>query len=187
MINSFFLMSGWLFWVVVFLFIIAETAATEAESLGVAFTLFVVGLLVITLFSDANIGDVVLRHPILALCMIPAYFVLGIGWSFLKWRGVIVESAEKFEGEKASLLKKYGDRSDKGESFEQWLRLYRYAYPPSAAENKERITTWIAFWPFSLLWSCLTYPRRVAVYLYKQLVAKFQRMSEAAFADKFKA
>lgn len=187
MINSFFLMSGWLFWLVVFLFIIAETAATEAESLGVAFTLFVVGLLVLTLFSDANIGDVVLRHPILALCMIPAYFVLGIGWSFLKWRGVIVNSAEKFEGEKASLLKKYGERSDKGESFEQWLRLYRYAYPPSAAENKERITTWIAFWPFSLLWSCLTYPRRVAVYLYKQLVATFQRMSEAAFADKFKA
>lgn len=187
MINSFFLMSGWLFWAFVILLVIAETVATEAESLGVAFTLLVTGVVVLTLFSDADIGGVVLRHPLLAVCVIPVYFAAGICWSFLKWRGVIIDSAEKFEAEKPGLLKRFEDRSNKGDSFPQWLRSYGYAYPPSAAKNKERITTWIAFWPFSLLWSLFTYPRRLAVFLYKQLVATFQKMSEAAFADKFNA
>ncbi|MES2671642.1 MAG: hypothetical protein V4673_14660 [Pseudomonadota bacterium] len=187
MISAFMLTSGWLFWIFVTAVIVAEISATEADNPFMATVLMAVSIAVIALFSDADLFAVLRLHPIWALSLVPLYFAVGAAWALWKWRCLVVASVAEFEVNKADLISEH-QRSEawKSSPFEDFIRRFK-DYPPSAAtyENKKRITTWIGFWPFSVLWALLTWPRRLAAQIYKWMVTLFQRMSDAAFVGKF--
>lgn len=184
MINAFLLTSGWLFWLVIGFFILIEFATTEAESLAWSIVVFVAATLVVLLFSDADLVGLASRNPLLSVLMFPAYFIVGTMWSIWKWRGFVARRFVEFSGRKAELLKERERSSYPGTSFEEYAR--GRGFPPSASDSKERITTWIVAWPFSLLWSLLTYPRKLAAAIYTRLVTLFQRMSESTFDGQFR-
>jgi hypothetical protein len=55
---------------------------------------------------------------------------------------------------------------------------------PQVADNKSRITTWMAYWPWSAFWTLLNDPiRRLFRRLYNNLREFYQKMSDKVFAD----
>jgi hypothetical protein len=55
---------------------------------------------------------------------------------------------------------------------------------PKAANNKARITAWMAFWPFSVVGTLVNDPvRRLVDFLFTQFKALYQRMSDALFSS----
>lgn len=55
---------------------------------------------------------------------------------------------------------------------------------PVAAENKAKITSWMAFWPCSLISTLLNDPvRRLFKFLFNTLKVLYQKMADAVFAD----
>lgn len=55
---------------------------------------------------------------------------------------------------------------------------------PKAANNKARITSWGAFWPFSMVGTIINDPiRRLWNFLWGQLKALYQKMSDKLFAS----
>lgn len=185
MLNAFMLTSGWLFWIVVFAILVAETAATESDDLFASTAILLTGAVIITLFSDADPFGFVRANPVLTTLAVPVYFIAGAFWALWKWHRVIAASVEAFTKNKAALVKEHQENKAWNDSpFEEYVRRFK-GYPPSAADSKERITTWIAFWPFSLFWALMKFPREIATYIYRRIVTVFERMSESAFAGKF--
>lgn len=184
MISAFMLTSGWLFWIFVLAVIIAEISATEADNPFVATVLIAAAVAVVTLFSDADLFGLFTQRPVLALLLIPCYFAIGTAWALWKWRCVIAASLEEFQAKKAALIRDHDNSAWKDAPFEDYIRRFKN-YPPSASGSKQRIITWIGFWPFSVLWSLFTWPRRLAAQIYKRMATLFQRMADAAFSGKF--
>lgn len=79
------------------------------------------------------------------------------------------------------------------DSFEVFLReqhsygdyaTLRNGKKPTAAENKARITSWMAFWPCSVIGTIVNDPvRRVCRFLFNTFKAFYQRLADAVFAN----
>lgn len=171
----------WLLWVLLTAFLVVEVVATELESLTLVTVTAAAALVILALWSD--VFAIIVAHPLLSALCVPAYFVIGTAWSFWKWGGLIAARLLKFEAEKVSLLDEHGRGSWKDRPFEDFVRQV-HGYPPAVSKNKERITTWIVAWPFSVTWAILKWPREFAVKLYERLASTFQRMADRAFAGK---
>lgn len=99
-----------------------------------------------------------------------AYFPLGVGWSFLKWYFFVLKKLEKDQAAREE-RKKYSSM------YEAELTA------PKAAEHKERILTWIAFWPTSVVWSLLDdFVREIAEKLFRAFSGTFQKISERVYS-----
>ena len=120
------------------------------------------------------------------------YFALGGGWSFIKWFSYLKQKADSFEHYKAKWIKKFNDRNPDNEydlstktnikdtlgaeaahNFREYLHEKGYlSYQasdifPSAKNNKEKLVTWILYWPTSLFWTILNDPLvRLANWIY---------------------
>lgn len=184
MLSAFLQVSGGLFWIVVLIFLVAEVVASRSEELGAPVAILALAVVVLTLFSDFNVAAVIAAHWVLALLAVPFHFLAGAGWARLKWGGRIASALEDFDQNQAKWRTEYEERP-RSDTWAEYVRLF-HSCPPSAAENKERIVTWILFWPFSLIWSVLTYPRQFALVIYRRLLTAFERMATAAFADRLK-
>lgn len=84
------------------------------------------------------------------------------------------------DAEYASSLRRYAERVPHPVRFD--VRAVKFDLP--ASDHKERITTWMAFWPFSALGTLLDdLLFRVWEALYGFCSGLFQRVSDAVFAD----
>lgn len=99
-----------------------------------------------------------------------AYLALGAVWSFWKWYGFLVSARDV-------LRKKWEADTARPE----WSAFID-GRVPTASNNKQRITTWMALWPFSFSWWVLTWPRRAFVWLYERLSTIFDRIAARVFA-----
>ena len=184
MINAFLSASGLLLWAFILLVLIAEVWATEKENLWASSVIAIVALVALVLFSDIPLLAWVLDNKLLLAAAVPAYFVAGTGWAIWKWRGLVAGAVERFEELKSQLRSTWNGNyvSADGSIRKPWEEFLREkGYPPVASGNKERITSWIAFWPPSVLWWLLTYPRRAAVAIYRRLATMLDRQAASAF------
>jgi hypothetical protein len=165
MFEHFMVITGWLFWLVLGVFVVAEIAATENDNLFLAIVLAIVALVVFSVGSDHNPVRWVVDNPLHATLSIPLYFLFGTVWAYWKWHGVIVDALAQYK----KVIDANHDASKDN-------------YRPSAANSKERIVTWIIMWPFSMFWALLTWPRRLATAIYNRLAASFQHMADEAFS-----
>lgn len=156
MINEMFLITGWLFWIVVAVILLMDIGALafnegEMESApqtwAIIFTTlgFLWAVTLTNAFSGARLEWL--------LGSVIVYFAVGVGWAFKKWIEFIKEK-------KACLLQRY-----KPEEITKKT--------PTAADNKARIVTWMYLWPLSVTWWVLTWPRRAFVWVYNKLATVF--------------
>lgn len=90
------------------------------------------------------------------------YVVAGVIWSIFRWFRYVKECADYY--------KQYPSQSNYS-SLQDKI---------DAGENKSRITAWIAYWPWSLVWNLIG---DVCVTIYEQLQGVYQNISNKALKN----
>jgi hypothetical protein len=109
------------------------------------------------------------------ISMIAFYFFIGVIWSIAKWYFFLMNIKDgllaKVEYDKQNKLTTRG---------KDWIK----DQIPQAKNNKNRITTWMSYWPFSMLWTLINEPIKKAFrYIYARIEGIFQKMSNHIFRD----
>jgi len=164
--------------------------------------------IVVTIFND----------PIALIGYFVVYFVVGGGWSFVKWFSFINKKADAFGELKLEFIKRCNRQIGKNEiaddeklevntktklpvhfipAFNTFLRERyfidgsRYDYDedkldgviPSAQNHKEKIVTWILWWPTSAFWTILNDPLvKLANWMYGRFQGLYKKIAFRAFA-----
>jgi hypothetical protein len=179
MITDFLTVSGVAFWVWL-LFAFALVAGwLGKDNQFVALTIAGIALIVTLLFTDAFRGASIFWLAVLT----PLYMLIGVAWAIYKWRGVILSQLAQAKAAYAKYLseaKPVGAALNK--SFADWTAHGAYRRP-TAYDNAERITGWIALWPWSMSWVVLRFPWRLVVWTWEHLSTFFERMSAKLWAE----
>lgn len=197
------------FFVVLGILALAIGILSENNREGWATTLFV-SIIVLTGFRYDWDLSIITENWLSIVIGFFAYLLIGTGWSIFKWYLYIrkeVTKFKKFTADYILYLKKNekwkGDLTHHFEDFKSSIkRNYRPngsdAYgddleevlgsiAPSAAYNKAKITSWIAFFPVSALWTLINDPVVAAVtFIYENVSGSFQKLSERMFKNALK-
>jgi MFS family permease len=116
------------------------------------------------------------------------YVLLGIPWAFVKWWRYAVVARKKL---KAWLVKNPIPESDaERRNYAGYVpgpivynsRTNKFELP--ASDHKARITTWLAFWPLSIVGTALEdFLIRLWERIYDALRTSFQRVADSVLAD----
>lgn len=171
MLVEFLAVGGVLFWGAIGVVIALEILllSNEKEDSGWPTFIFMATLLGLYLFSNAFSG-IGWREMIAAAA---AYLLCGVVWSVKKWYSFVVEARDR-------IRQQYDTRKPTGpdSSFESYAKSRK----PSAADERQRIVTWMTLWPFSFSWWVLTWPRRIFVQIYERLSTLFDRITDKVFS-----
>src|SRR3989344_2984528 len=122
------------------------------KGLWATFFLFVTLLL----FFSGNFGVLVFlkENPFTVLLSVVGYFVLGAVWSYFKWDLYLEDEKEVYEEFKKEWTNKDGTwkREDDAKNTYPYLQM-KHIVENGALGEKERIVTWMAFWPWSFVWT----------------------------------
>lgn len=155
--------SGLFFWIAVFLaFLFVSWPLGKDNAPGALFAaaIVIIGFVMLT--------DVIYRVSGWALVFaLPIYVLIGVGWALFKWRGFVLEA-------KASVRARW-EAGPKDKTLDQAMALD--GARPTAAREKERITAWMALWPWSMSWVVLRFPWRSIVWIYDRISTVFERWS----------
>ena len=199
----------WGFWVVSIATLFLLMALIEFDQRGWA-TVSVAVVAALLCWANYDAAVETLKNPLLLAAAIAAYLVAGIIWAFAKWALTVKDAhsnmlalkehffsgAGKVPGFSAhtervctekgfSKFVKDGQRA-LGDRYEV-TTLCRLQFPvlrPAAKENKARITSWMCYWPISLLnFLVFDFFRRVFRRIYEELVRQFDRVAKRIYPD----
>lgn len=168
-------------WAVIIVSVVLMAILLEYEREGWATTVFSLAIALVLWNFKADIWAYISAKPysIVGFCL--SYIVIGITWSFLKWRSYVKSIFDKFKKlrleysatngnitdnnrggfniliEDAGFKDAYGrsiTRIDQKASFEQ----IALKITPLASLKKSVISAWIAYWPVSLAGTLLNNP-----------------------------
>ena len=106
-------------------------------------------------------------NPGTIILSIASYVVIGVIWSIVRWYFYL-------QGFKIHYIRKNGPTKN-GISFRGI---------PKGADNKNRILTWMSYWPFSMFWTIINEPfRKVFRYIYSKIEGIYDKMAKSVFSD----
>jgi hypothetical protein len=182
MYHSFLIFGTFWFWFMVVIGWIAITAILEVHTEldrhpdegGGSWATAVVILGVAAYFflgSDVHVKttfNFLMDNPLITVGGVLAYFLTGILWAFAKWHFFLNRIREEFDEDCKN------GREYKIKDFEI----------PKAGDYKNRITTWISYWPISMSWTVLDDPlKKIAHNIYLKCGKIFDSMSVNKFKD----
>lgn len=136
---------------------------TEDGSPGSSFGAFFVYSGMLWWQFDIPIGGVLSYlgdNPLTTIMLMLGYFGIGTAYGTWKWVRVMKKAAKKLRALKAAFMEKNNIQGDTipEEAKKAWRNhresVYYHRDPaPKALNNKSRIISWMAYWPFSLMWS----------------------------------
>lgn len=186
MIHDFITFGGVLFWIIVGIITLVIASEINSEKVGTAVVTLIVTVAAIVAFTDAPV-DQLGNHPTYILYGFLAYLVGAVVWATIKWRAFylpkIFDAYDSFRNswlDQRGLKEMTADPNER-EAFKKAARDrgVDVSYSRMASHNKARITTWMFFWPFSLIETFFgDFLSRVFTTLYKMVVGLFQRMSD---------
>lgn len=155
MIQAILLTTGWLFWGILAVIILIDVLALSTEDEGMgAWAIF---LTMAGAILSIGFTDAFIGVQLAWLAVgFALYAMLGVVWSFKKWVDFV--KAQK-------ILAPSRDR-------------------PKAADNKTRIVTSMALWPFQFTWWVLTWPRHFFSWAYTRLSTVFDRITDHIWDSK---
>lgn len=116
------------------------------------------------MFKD--VANYAIENPIKLIGWLVAYFAAGTLWSMLKWIFWLREIKRALEKAGSSKL---------------MAEYYELSY------NKERVTHWIIYWPFSALWTLINDPvRKLANAIADQFAGTYNSISKKILGDFYK-
>jgi hypothetical protein len=197
-----FLFGTFWWWFVVVVWAFAEIIALDKDSGAWATAWLVLFFCFAQFLGKVNIVGSILENPLRAILYVVGYVAVGVGWSFMKWWLHVSEKAEDYKKERSEYLKRLvknqkntgvpltlksseiTENTPVPEKYRQdWSRSRSYTHAvPKASENKERITTWIIYWPLSMLWSLIRdFIHRMIQRLVKSLQKWYDGITKRAF------
>ncbi len=130
--------------------------------------------LLVHFFCGVNLIDFV-KVNYLTIVLYSVYYVgVGVLWSFPKWyfylrsvKTIITESRDSYKNER------------------DWLSYNEQRFggiPPRVGRHKAKIISWIAYWPFSILWTLLDdLLTKIVTEIYNSLSGLYQKISNKMF------
>jgi len=172
------------FWVAIAIFTIAMLALIEYEKPFSAFLVIAVTLSMFEFGAGYDLFAWVVSNPLLTVEFIVGYIVLGIMWSIAKWFFFVLNARDRYSAKRQQWLKDL----KLGETLEQYIIRARPSaydqFPPSPVANRDRIILWMAYWPFSALWTLINDPlKRIWRFTFNRITAFLTWISNRAFAD----
>lgn len=195
---TFFFLTTWWFWITVILFIdLIVCEATDSHIIGAVS--IVVAALMYQFVADVNLVGYVASHPLHVVGFILGYFVVGAVWSVVKWALHVLDCRDKYRELKAKYEELPADcrdvegprHNDQYKSLDHYIKnnlyysKYQYSFPPppKVSKHKKLVVKWIAYWPFSMIWSLIDdFVRRAAKAIYNFLSGFMQKISDKIFA-----
>lgn len=179
------LASATFIWVVSIAVIVLMAILLEFEKEGWATTLFSIGTALILWNFRGVIWEYMTGNPSATIGFIVSYVVIGIVWSFIKWRTYVKKIFNKFKSIRLDFIaqhtvidnsnRKHFNQLVEDAKFVDTTSPYGYTYSPSSDETIEKIvvkitpraskkkaiiTSWISYWPVSLAATLLNNPFR---------------------------
>jgi hypothetical protein len=188
--------------VLIALFVL-ETVLTEVEHFGWATAALIVTVAVAQIFHLVDLFSFVKENTAAFLGYVGLYVVCAVPWSFVKWFSFLRNYRDQYREYKGKFLASRNipvtasvpDVSmsafkDFVSNNYTWTRgdvnlaglsnLQR----PRARDNKSRIVSWMAFWPFSLVGTLLNDPvRRFFSWVFTTFSSLYQRMADYVFRN----
>jgi hypothetical protein len=188
--------------VLIALFVL-ETILTEVEHFGWATVGLVLCVAAAQFFHFVDLLGFVKDNTGTALGYAGLYVVCAIPWSFIKWFSFLRNYRDQFREYKGKFLTSRSIPTtasvplDLLPDFKDWLNQnYNWRRGdvnliglqslerPRARQNKSRIVSWMAFWPFSLVGTLLNDPvRRLFTWLFQAFSSLYQRMADYVFRN----
>lgn len=118
-------------------------------------------------FTRSNSTDIILS--------VIAWVFIGVAWSFFRWYVYLKDSKRRQDDNYQDFVKNEKKWDRKVE------RELKYTIP-QAEDNKERITTWMVYWPFSVLGYLATNPiQRMYRWIYEHVSGVYDKMTVSVF------
>lgn len=174
--------TGAWFWILTaFVFALLVWEVATERSVKAVFTIALY-ILIIHLFGDAALFSMLKMHPELVYIGVPAFFVLGAVWSLAKWWLFVKREALEYREYRMSYLISNGISDATLDTIvpDHLKGRICEAKKPLARMHKNRIITWMVYWPFSMVWTILDEPWRL---IYEFMSRVFQRISDHVWKD----
>lgn len=194
------IVGGFWFWFLAVSFFIVVTAFTEYAYGFLALLAITIFALIIQLFSDINILGYIWNNPYYIISYLLAYLLIGIIYSFGRWRLYCDDRREEYDEIKKQFFKYYNlnyvDISKTPvppEMVESWYGFLKGRVNYNIInEYKEGINFndyidtfiiwWILYWPFSLFWTIINHPlRKLIKYSINKLHAAYNFIARQSF------
>lgn len=170
----------WILTAAIAIVLVYEVAHERPVATGFTIVLY---LLAIHLFGDAAVFSALRAHPAYIYIGVPAFFLAGALWALVKWWFYVKRKALEYRESRLEFLvvnKVEGATLDTPVPEDLRTRSFPRPRKPLARQNKGRITTWMVYWPFSMVWTLLDEPWRL---IYEAMARLFQRISDRVWGD----
>ena len=179
------------FWFVIAAACVIMIAAIEFENVGLATISMIVTLATLGYWGDFNVLTYAREHPPWAIGVVAGYFLAGTVWAVCKWWFYVRRKLEKY-GEARDIFFRTNDLPSGPVPEEDKVRFrdhlqYHECGVPQVGEEKSRIMTWMAYWPWSMVWTIVNDPiRKIFRHIFKSIQEFLQRISDRVFRDVIK-
>lgn len=178
---------GIVFWIFAAVIVLALASLVHDEKPGRAALLLIVSFALIVAFTNIPIMDIVKNHPSYIGYGLGAYIAGAAIWALIKWRLFYLPKVfEKYEALRANFIKRRG-LEEIGTDPQVIADLKKFMADNyfnidkvrAVSQNKARITTWMFYWPFSLIATFFgDFLDRVFTTIYNGIHGLMQRMSD---------
>jgi len=202
------LASATFIWTASIIIIVAMMVLLENEYEGWATTLFSLGIALFLWNFRMDIWQYLSTNPTATIGFAVTYVLLGITWSFLKWRSYVKAVFDKAREIKDEFVRKNGDITDSNrKQFNKKIENAHFKGPdgysasiydddtfekiadkisPLASHKKSIITSWISYWPVSLAGTLLNNPfRQFFEWIYSNLSGYYDKITNKYKKDAF--
>lgn len=183
-----FLAAGFLVWTILGIETILLLYWIDREYSGLATGSILVAGAALQWLCKIDIIGYIALNPAIVGYAVGGYFVLGTIWSVIKWWFFVKAERRRYDEFKANFLRRQGVEGlsipeDLRQKFKDSLEDLRYENKieirPQVGNHKARIYLWMAYWPWSMIWTIINDPvRRVFTEIYTQIKATLQRISD---------
>jgi hypothetical protein len=207
MLESLLAFGCWTFWVWFAGIMIILLFCVETQSAGWA-TISVIASLGLLQYAGYPIWLTISTHPLTILPIVGAYVAIGIAWAFCRWYFYVKHQRYLYDEYKNGFLKVMGVGnvnntipenlkylfngvvtkayyySDKYTvEQEEYFKSVNFEFHPTIVKHKASIYIWLAYWPWSFLWTLINDPlRKMFRYVYEHIKGTLQRISDHAWA-----
>jgi len=205
---------GFWFWTFSALAFFVIMAFAENEKNFWAFITLGVFIVLMEWVGSTNVLNTITSDPWFIVKWTALYFVVGSIWSVIKWFSYVNNKAKDFVELKLAYIRMWNKNGSKRaktnreefnpievdaktaipknlmEDFLSYLRSNYYmnysddSIIPLATSNKDRLVSWIIWWPTSALWTLINDPiRKIAEKLFGTLQGIYSKISQQAFKN----
>lgn len=174
----------------------------EFEKEGWATTFFSLGIALLLWNFRTDIWTFISSNPTATIGFTVTYILIGIVWSFLKWNSYVKNVFNKLKTIKINFIREHKEINDKNRSLfnskvsysglrsgdgsglyisdNTTLEQIIEKISPIASEKKSVITSWISYWPVSLMATLLNNPfRKFFEWVYDNLSGYYDKITKS--------